>query len=61
MTTPRLQLPRAGNRSVQHYVPLHPSVAVMVTPLLDGRNRKDGTRMFAHEYFDKWARREKIL
>jgi hypothetical protein len=33
----------------------------VVTPLLDGRNRKDDTRIFAHESFDKWARRKKIL
>jgi hypothetical protein len=28
--------------------------------LLDGRNRKDDTRIFSHEYFDKWARKKKI-
>ncbi len=60
MTTPRLQLPRAGNGSVQRYVPLHPYIVDTVTPLLDGRNRKDDTHIFAHEYFDKWARRKKI-
>jgi len=53
-------LPQQDKIRMQHYVPLHPSVVEAVTPLLDGRNRKDDTRIFAHEYFDKWARRKKI-
>jgi len=31
----------------------------MIAPLLDGRNRKDHTGIFAHEHFDKWARKKK--
>jgi len=61
MTTPRLQLPRAGNGSVQRYVPLHHGIVDAVTPLLDGRNRKDDTLAFAHEYFDRWASGKKFL
>jgi hypothetical protein len=53
-------LPQQDKIRMQHYVPLHPCVIDAVTPLLDGRNRKDDTRIFAHEYFDKWARRKKI-
>ncbi len=53
-------LPQQDKIRMQHYVPLHPCVVEAVTPLLDGRNRKDDTRIFAHEYFDKWARRKKI-
>ncbi|MFZ0925414.1 MAG: hypothetical protein WCE82_10580 [Halobacteriota archaeon] len=53
-------LPQQDKIRMQHYVPLHPCVVDAVTPLLDGRNRKDDTRIFAHEYFDKWARRKKI-
>jgi hypothetical protein len=53
-------LPQQDKIRMQHYVPLHPYVVDAVTPLLDGRNRKDDTRIFAHEYFDKWARRKKI-
>jgi len=53
-------LPQQDKIRMQHYVPLHPYVVEAVTPLLDGRNRKDDTRIFAHEYFDKWARRKKI-
>jgi len=45
---------------MQHYVQLHPCVVEAVTPLLEGRNRKDDTRIFAHEYFNKWARTKKI-
>jgi hypothetical protein len=54
-------LPQQDKIRMQHYVPLHPCVVEAVTPLLDGRNRKDDTRIFAHEYFDKWARRKKLL
>jgi integrase len=53
-------LPQQDKIRMQHYVPLHPCVIDAVTPLLDGRNRKDDTRIFAHEYFDKWALRKKI-
>ncbi len=45
---------------MQHYVPLHPDVGETVTSILDGRNQKDNTHIFAHEYFDKWVRRKKI-
>jgi len=45
---------------MQHYVPLHRRIVDAVTPLLDDRNRNDDTRVFAHEYFDKWVRRKKI-
>jgi hypothetical protein len=53
-------LPQQDKIRMQHYVPLHPCVVKAVTPLLDGRNRKEDTRIFAHEYFDKWARRKKL-
>jgi integrase len=53
-------LPQQDKIRMQHYVPLHPCVVDAVIPLLDGRNRKDDTRIFAHEYFDKWARKKKI-
>jgi integrase len=53
-------LPQQDKIRMQHYVPLHPCVVDIVTPLLDSRNRKDSTRIFAREYFDKWARGEKI-
>jgi integrase len=53
-------LPEQDKIRMEHYVPLHPCVVDAVIPLLDGRNRKDDTRIFAHEYFDKWARRKKI-
>ena len=53
-------LPQQDKIRMQHYVPLHPCVIQAVTPLLDGRNRKDDTCIFAHEYFDKWARRKKL-
>ena len=53
-------LPQQDKIRMQHYVPLHPCVIDAVMPLLGGRNRKDDTRIFAHEYFDKWARRKKI-
>jgi integrase len=53
-------LPQQDKIRMQHYVPLHPCVVDAVTPLLDGRKLKDDTRIFAHEYFDKWARRKKI-
>jgi len=47
-------LPQQDKIRMQHYVPLHPCFVEAVTPLLDGRNRKDDTRIFSHEYFDKW-------
>ncbi|MGB8311989.1 MAG: hypothetical protein WCE81_09025 [Halobacteriota archaeon] len=53
-------LPQQDKIRMQHYVPLHPSVVEALTPLLDGRNRKDDTHIFSQEYFDKWARRKKI-
>jgi hypothetical protein len=53
-------LPHQDKIRMGHYVPLHPCVVKAATPLLEGRNRKDDTRIFAHEYFDKWARRRKI-
>jgi hypothetical protein len=53
-------LPQQDKIRMQHYVPLHPCVVEAATPLLDGRNRKDDTHIFAHEYFDKWARKKKI-
>jgi hypothetical protein len=53
-------LPQQDKIRMQHYVPLHPCVVDTVKPLLDGRNRKDHTSIFAHEYFDKWTRRKKI-
>ncbi len=53
-------LPQQDKIRMQHYVPLHPGVVDAVTPLLYGRNRKDNTHIFAHEYFDKWVRRKKI-
>jgi len=54
-----------SNSHVKETVPcgtisLHPCVIDTVTPLLDGRNRKDDTHIFALEYFDKWARKKKI-
>ena len=54
-------LPQQDKIRMQHYVPLHPCVVATVTPLLNGRNRKDDTCIFAHEYFDKWARRKKFF
>jgi len=54
-------LPQQDKIRMQHYVPLDPSVVEAVIPLLDGRNRKDDTRIFVHEYFDKWTRKKKIL
>jgi len=54
-------LPQQDKIRMQHYVPLHPCIVDAVTPLLDGRNREDDARIFAHEYFDKWARRKKFL
>ena len=53
-------LPQQDKIRMQHYVPLHPCVVDALTSLLDGRNRKDESHIFAHEYFDKWARRKKI-
>ncbi|MGB9371532.1 MAG: hypothetical protein WCB79_06370 [Halobacteriota archaeon] len=36
-------LPQQDKIRMRHYVPLHPCVIQAVTPLLDGRNRKDDT------------------
>ena len=52
-------IPQQDKIRMQHSVVLHPCVVNMIAPLLDGRNRKDHTGIFAHEHFDKWARKKK--